>query len=339
MTIRFPRHSHTAAALLAAFALAWAAAPAPEKAVDDAARPAPLAAKNLLLAGTVPPGAQRRVAVGEYGHVLLSDDAGKTWRQARSVPTVTTLTSVHFIDAQRGWAAGHGGVVLGTADGGETWQRLAGALDGKEVILSIWFADANEGLAVGAFGYAARSHDGGRTWQAQTLAEGEDGERHLNQVFATAADAGGTRTLWVAAEGGLLFRSADGGARWEPVKTPYKGSLWGGTALADGTLLAWGMRGTVLRSDDGGKTFAVVPTGSEQSIGGGVQLADGRVVLAALGGTVLASTDAGRSFTATVRDDRAGFAAVLPGTGSEVLLLGQAGVIAHALATTVSTGK
>ena len=32
---------------------------------------------------------QRLVAVGERGHVLLSDDQGKTWRQARTVPTRT----------------------------------------------------------------------------------------------------------------------------------------------------------------------------------------------------------------------------------------------------------
>src|SRR5688572_16714729 len=48
----------------------------------------------------------RLVAVGERGTVLLSDDAGASWRQAR-VPVQVTLTAVRFVDERTGWAAGH----------------------------------------------------------------------------------------------------------------------------------------------------------------------------------------------------------------------------------------
>ena len=325
------------AALLAG--LAWAAASTKPATPPGHARAAPLAAKNLLLAGVQISTAAgpRLVAVGEYGHVLLSDDAGASWRQARSVPTVTTLTALHFIDGRQGWAVGHGGVVIATQDGGETWLPLAGKLDGPEVLLSVWFQDALHGLVVGAFGHAARTVDGGKTWQTFAIAEGEEGERHLNQLFSgPAADGGTARSLWVAAESGLLFRSDDAGASWRALKLPYKGSVWGGTALADGSLLVWGMQGHALRSDDGGKRFVVVPTGTEQSLSGGVQLpaADGAgpVLLVGLGGAVVRSTDNGRSFAPLVHDDRAGLAAVLPGTASQALLLGQAGVQPQALA-------
>ena len=324
------------AALLAG--LAWAVA-TPSPAVPAGhARPAPLAAQNLLLAGQQISAAAgpRLVAVGEYGHVLLSDDAGGTWRQARSVPTVTTLTALHFIDGQQGWAVGHGGVVIGTQDGGETWQPLAGRLDGPEVLLSVWFQDARHGLVVGAFGYAARTADGGRTWQTFAIAEGEEGERHLNQIFAGPGQ-GAERSLWVAAESGVLFRSGDAGATWQAVKLPYKGSIWGGTALADDSLLVWGMQGNALRSDDGGRTFTPVPTGTDQSLAGGVRLAgDGGVVLAGLGGAVVRSTDGGRSFGPLPRSDRAGVAAVLPGGAGRVQLLGQAGAQAQPLAPAAS---
>lgn len=313
--------------------LAWAAMPGTPPPPAGHATLAPLASKNLLLAGAQIKTATggRLVAVGEHGHVLLSDDGGKAWRQAKGVPTTTTLTAVHFLDGLQGWAVGHGGVVLGTQDAGETWSLLSGKADGKEVLLSVHFSSAQQGLVVGAFGYAARTSDGGKTWQAQALAEGEEGERHLNLIFS-GPEVAGQRTLWVAAEGGLMFRSDDAGARWQPVKLPYKGSIWGGMGLSDGALLVWGMGGHALRSDDGGKTFVDLPTGTEQSLGGGVQLSASQVVLAGLGGAVVVSHDAGRRFVTTVRDDRASLSAVLPGPPGQVVLLGQAGALLQGLA-------
>src|ERR1044071_614770 len=67
---------------------------------DEANKPAeiePLASSSLLLDLSM--AGSRMVAVGERGHVLLSDDQGATWRQAKSVPTRAMLTAVFFIDA------------------------------------------------------------------------------------------------------------------------------------------------------------------------------------------------------------------------------------------------
>ncbi|MFU0418243.1 WD40/YVTN/BNR-like repeat-containing protein, partial [Acinetobacter baumannii] len=74
---------------------------------------------------------KRVVAVGEHGIVLLSDDEGKTYRQARTVPVSATLSAVSFADEKHGWAVGQWGVILATSDGGETWvkQRMDTAVD------------------------------------------------------------------------------------------------------------------------------------------------------------------------------------------------------------------
>jgi photosystem II stability/assembly factor-like uncharacterized protein len=281
------------------------------------ARPSALASANLLLAGARAGG--RLVAVGEYGHVLLSDDDGASWRQAKTVPTRSTLTAVFFLDDKAGWAVGHGGIVLGTADGGDTWALLAGRNDGKDALFSVWFRDTKNGLAVGPFGYAARSSDGGARWEPFEIAPGELGERHLNQIVARG------KLVLIAAESGIAFRSEDAGATFKPVALPYKGSLWGGIVLADGALLLWGMRGTVLLSRDDGKSWTVSPTGTEQSLAGGAQLADGRIVVAGLNGATAISTDGGASFKSSLREDRGNAAAVLA-TRSGYLLLGPAGV-------------
>ncbi|MDI3323461.1 YCF48-related protein [Pontibacterium granulatum] len=71
----------------------------------------------------------RLVAVGEQGVILISDDQGSSWRQAR-VPSSVLLTAVQFVDGQVGWAVGHDGVALQTVDGGESWQFK---LDGNQI--------------------------------------------------------------------------------------------------------------------------------------------------------------------------------------------------------------
>src|SRR5690606_16670813 len=70
----------------------------------------------------------RLVAVGQRGHIIYSDDGGKTWEQGE-VPVNVLLTAVHFPDATNGWAVGHGGVILHSGDAGKTWTRQ---VDGDE---------------------------------------------------------------------------------------------------------------------------------------------------------------------------------------------------------------
>ena len=83
-------------------------------------------AQGSLLLDVVEAG-NRVVAVGEQGIVLISDDAGISWRQAE-VPVSVLLTAITFTDESTGWAVGHDGVVLKTIDGGENWRvALTGA--------------------------------------------------------------------------------------------------------------------------------------------------------------------------------------------------------------------
>ena len=115
-------------------------------ALDRLDRPAALepAAVHSLMLGVARAG-DRLVAVGERGHVLLSDDAGNSWRQAKSVPSQTLLTAVAFADPQRGWAVGHDELILHTADGGETWATQHYAPAAEQPLLDLWFTDASNG--------------------------------------------------------------------------------------------------------------------------------------------------------------------------------------------------
>ena len=265
---------------------------------------------------------KRIVAVGDYGIVILSDD-GKSFRQAKSVPTRSVLTSVFFTDDRRGWAAGHDGTVIASGDGGETWQVLREERGKERALLSVWFENAQHGFAVGQFGLVVETEDGGKSWKERRLVDaGEAGERHLLQIFATA---GGL--VFVAAEGGGIFRSGDSGRSWQLIQTDNKGSFWTGLALADGSLLVAGMRGHVYRSSDAGLSWKEVPSTTQDSLTGIAQGNDGSVRLAGMAGTILTSKDQGRSFVASVRPDRVNLTAIADGMAGE-LLFSLAGVAA-----------
>lgn len=272
---------------------------------DTAAYQAPLAQRAPLM--TAVRAGERIVAAGDFGTILVSDDGGRSWRQA-ATPTRATLTALHFIDAKHGWAAGHGGVLLETRDGGTQWTRLA-SLGADVVPFALHFEDERRGLAVGAFGYAAMTEDGGRNWNPVRISAGEYADQHLYAIFS-----GPDKRRWITAEGGGLYR-AEGDA-FVPVPLPYKGSIWGGMTLSDGAVLVWGMRGNLLRSEDGGRSWRSVASGTQQALTAGVQRAGGEVVLAGLGGAVVRSKDAGRSFGAQTRPERQSHTALVEAGGA-----------------------
>jgi photosystem II stability/assembly factor-like uncharacterized protein len=304
-------------ALATVLALAWPVGGFAEESPQQAT-PSRLATETLLL--DVTRAGERLVAVGEWGHVVLSDDGGKTWRQAQSVPTRMTLTEVTFVGARLGWAVGHDAVVLHTSDGGETWDLQFSAPEDEETLLSVWFENADHGIAVGSFGMAIETRDGGRTWERRTLVEDED-PPHLNALFA-----GPEGSLFIAAEFAWVYRSLDAGASWERFQVPYDGSLWGGMWLEGSTVLVFGMRGHAFLSEDLGETWQEVDTDTDQSLQNATRLAGGEIVMVGLGGVVTNSTDGGRTYSASIEADRRGIAAVAEGADGALLLFGETGV-------------
>ncbi|HEV7608557.1 MAG TPA: hypothetical protein VGO61_14530, partial [Steroidobacteraceae bacterium] len=256
---------------------------------DGANKPAeiePLAASSLLLDLAV--AGQRLVAVGERGHVLLSDDHGATWRQAKSVPTRVMLTAVFFIDAEYGWAVGHDETILNSADGGETWTRSHFAPEAQQPLLDLWFANRVSGIAVGAFGAYFTTNDGGRHWASAKFApprqathdgEAAPGEDELPPDYHLNRIVGVGNRLYVAAEGGQLYRSDDRGANWRVLPSPYEGSFFGLVPIRGEGLLAFGLRGHLYRSADAGETWTQLSSGTTAMLTDGVAINDLRVVI------------------------------------------------------------
>ena len=288
-------------------------------------QPSSLASKALLL--DVAEIGSRLVAVGEYGHIIYSDDRGENWIQAKAVPTRNTITSLTFLDDKTGFAVGHDATILKTEDGGENWSLKYIEQRGENPLFGLQFSGATYGVAVGAFSTVMETKDGGETWAQRPLIENGYDDFHLNDLFKDAAG-----NLYIPAEFGVVYKSKDGGRTFTAIQTAYEGSFWGGMALANNSLLIWGMRGNAYVSRDKGQSWVRSETNTDQSISGGTQLANGTILLTGLSGLVLVSKDNGRTFEANVRADRLSFAAVSSKSDGEVLLYGDPGVLSQELA-------
>ncbi len=310
------RHNHLACTIL--FMVAMLTWPGPGTAEDsgETSTLMPLVQHSVLVAGAV--AGDRLVAVGERGHVLLSDDGGQSWRQIQ-VPTRSLLTAVTFADASNGWAVGHDAVILRTVDAGEHWERVHYAPELDQPLLDIWFRDPDNGFAIGAYGYFLATSDGGTSWEEQRVSEEDDW--HLNRM---TADADGR--LYIAAEAGSIYFSENRGAQWAKLPLPYEGSMFGVLPLDDGVLIAYGLRGHLFRSADAGQNWTEVTTGTHASLSDAVRLPDGRIVIGGQAGVLLISDDGGQTVKPYRQSDRQAIAALLAGSTDALLTLGEGGI-------------
>ncbi|MFP3643026.1 WD40/YVTN/BNR-like repeat-containing protein [Paraburkholderia sp. SIMBA_054] len=266
----------------------------------------------------------RMVAVGEHGVILLSDDDGHSWRQARQVPVSATLSAVTFIDAEHGWAVGQWGVILATRNGGETWEKQRIDISVDQPLFSVLFTNEQDGIAVGLWSLMLTTHDGGRTWARTTLPKppgGGKADRNLYHVFADRK--GG---LYISAEQGTVLKSSDGGANWTYLPTGGKGTLWTGVALPDGRLVVGGLLGSLFESRDGGSTWAALNSGTKSSITDLVATRSGFLGVG-LDGLVFRQHEGSASFEVHQRDDRATLTAALIDGAGKPVLFSQDGVL------------
>lgn len=327
--------------------------------VDVLAAPAqisPLASRSLLVAVTK--AGKRFVAVGQRGHIVVSDDSGATWKQS-PVPVSSDLTSAYFVDARQGWAAGHDGVILHTADGGDTWsiqldgrkandllvaamQRKAAAEPASEAaksllaeakryqaqgadkpFLDVWFADARQGYAVGAYNLIFRTDDGGVTWAPWF--DRTDNPKFFNLYSIRPA----ARGLYVVGEGGLVLKLDSDAGRFRAVALPYNGSLFG-VADAGDAVLVFGLRGSVFRSDDAGATWTRVDAGLFASAVASARTSDGATLLADAGGRIVRSVDGGRTFAPLTLTQTLPVAGIADAGDGKLALAGPRGVVVAA---------
>ncbi len=267
----------------------------------------------------------RLVAVGEHGVIILSDDNGKTWRQA-AVPVNVTITSVAFATPEDGWAAGAYGVILHTNDGGLIWSiQLYGAqvnqlmLSEAQVLssqnplspsaqravrranifnqagpdkpfLTVVAVSPETAIVYGAYRMAVKTTDGGKTWQDISLQVGDPISHNIYDATLIGSD------IYLIMETGLIFRSTDGGATYESVASPTGNTLFGINKEPDGSLLLFGVVGALFRSSDAGNTWSQINLGISDDISAALTLKSGQTIIVTEGGEAFLSKDDGQTF-------------------------------------------
>lgn len=290
--------------------------------LDSPAMMSQLAIKSPL--NTIVSAGDRLVAVGIRGHILYSDDAGKTWQQAK-VPVSSDLTSVYFATPELGWAVGHDGVVLHSADGGQTWtKQLDGTQTGKLMLdrytalaatdpanedyamlaadaqrmadegadkpfLDVWFADSQNGYVVGAFGMIFRTSDGGATWVPQNEKVDNQQGFHLNAISGSGSD------IIMVSEQGKVLRHDPLSGRFVVVETPFDGTYFGALRTRHGIII-YGLSGMAFKSTDGGRNWTKLALPVENTITSAVEDQAGQLFLLDQSGALMSSIDGGSTF-------------------------------------------
>lgn len=205
-------------------------------------------------------------AVGNFGSVYHTTDAGRTWKLVDS-GTRLPLFSVDFADAKRGWAVGKSGVILATTDGGATWTTQESPVPPDKHLFEVKALDARTAWAVGDWGAITTTSDGGATWHDRSLgtigvrAE-DDGSGRVattlvDDVILYGLSFPDARHGFICGEFGTVLVTSDGGTTWVQRRTPTEKTLFGihFTTPSEGWVV--GIDGLVMRTADAGRTWEV----------------------------------------------------------------------------------
>jgi len=305
----------------------------------------------------------RYFATGIQGHIIFSDDGGKTWTQA-SVPVRSSLLGIDFPTPEQGWAVGHEGVILHSADGGKSWvkqydgiryaqeglayyQKLAEQDPENELFpvlvdemqlaieqgadkpfFKIKCQSAKRCNAVGAYGIAVVTYDGGETW---THAMHHNDNENFKHMFDYAPLPSPGR-YFIAGEAGLLLIADINIKDAKRVQSvPWEGSFFASAASADDAIIMGGLRGRMFRTADEGDSWSVIEKPQTSSIVAVIRLPDDRLIAAGAAGEILISTDNGFSFSSVEVPPLGPLSAVASGPDDTLLVAGLNGIKTVAL--------
>lgn len=275
------------------------------------------------------------IAVGDFGNILRSTDAGSSWSV---VPSGTTqnLFAVQFFDARHGILTGDSGITLRTNDAGTTWLPMpnngarlfklsfpvprfgfaldkssaiyrtidSGAswrrlsLDSSAALFDILFLDAAIGIVVADSGRIFTTSDSGTTWSVRRIASTER---------LTSIARAGAKEILVGGALGSVFRSTDEGATWNPAGEVEPDISFAAISMLDslngigvGSLIQ-GLGPRIVRTTDGGTSWTQaqegIPNDQLLLVNRSLIMRDRTGFVLGNSGSIFRTTDAGSSWT------------------------------------------
>lgn len=228
-------------------------------------------------------------AVGAFGAILETKDAGASWNKVES-GTEFALLGLASNGDKRIIVGQRGTVLVGKADGG--WEPGTSGTQAR--LMQVAVNAAGLAIAVGEFGTVLRSRDAGKTWEKLTLdwaSFREDGyEPH---IYAVNVDDTGRVVL--GAEFAYVIVSTDSGDTWT-LTTKGEKSIFGMHLLPDGSGFAVGQEGLVMKTADAGNTWETIDAKSNANLFGVWSSKHGEVVITGQR-ALLRSSDGGATWT------------------------------------------
>ncbi len=186
-------------------------------------------------------------AAGTNGVAICEDDLRDVVMLGPlTVPAVGPVP----LESRRGFAVGCANTILKTVDGGATWRRVIDRdLKGPEFERVI-FTSVSNGWAVSA-SVLLHTTDAGEHWLPAARLPGN---------FYYYGSGAGTKDYFYQMQpanyGNRIYRTADGGQRWESLPSPFPRNNYQAMCFLD-DLKAWvvGSRGGVALTLDGGTTW------------------------------------------------------------------------------------
>ncbi|MDX1554352.1 MAG: YCF48-related protein [Marinobacter sp.] len=268
--------------------------------IETPSRPTMLAAENLL--NDADRAGERIVAAGERGHIIFSDDQGKTWVQGQ-VPVSATLTGVDFGTETEGWAVGHSGVVLHSGDAGKTWELQLTGIEAAELAIESRQQQIEE--MEQKIEEAPDEEKADLEWALDDLffsMENLESDLEIGpvnpflDVWFENEDHG-----FVVGAYGMFLRTTDGGETWRDwaprLENPTGFHLNAITQITGGALVIVGEAGQIFVSVDGGESWEKRESPYEGSLFGAIGTGQVNEVLAfGLRGNMFLSTDLGKNW-------------------------------------------
>lgn len=156
---------------------------------------------------------------GEYGQIMFSSDAGRTWSIQKEMGLQDDYFDISSPSPNVAYMVGQS-PAFKTVNGGQTWTQLQESGIGKRVC----FVNENTGWISEGFSIA-KTTDGGDTWNHSVLKEySSDTEKEfIDDVYFTDINNGWAVTTKYLQT--IIYKTQDGGNSWTPEKK-LEGSIY-----------------------------------------------------------------------------------------------------------------
>jgi photosystem II stability/assembly factor-like uncharacterized protein len=297
---------------------------------------------SVTLTAVYFPSPEKGWAVGHDGVVLHTEDGGKSWTKQRDALKGMELDLAHgkklikvMTDELASASAENRPALESQLENIRfIFDEIQTAVERNyccDPLTDVWFKNDSEGFVVGSYGAIYHTEDSGTTWIPWWENVDNPDRLHLNAIVEAKG------ALFIAGETGTLYRSLDGGKRFEALPSPYEGSFFGTVADPGGAyVIAFGLGGNLVYSTDMGDSWHHKLTKAGSALSGATARADGIVTMVSYSGAVLVGPVKGPYLVKTIMS---GWTGVAEAADGNTILVGLGGVHRLALDSKDSGGK